>query len=127
MIGGKSYLNHRLIFTIHHGMIDSDLIIDHIDGNPFNNKITNLRAVTHAINSRNLTRCESLHNGVHFRKGRYLRWIATWTEGHERKSKGFSVLKYTNELAFKMACEFRTNKIKELNKNGAGYTERHCN
>ena len=36
-INGKRYLNHRLIFLMHHGYLPEYL--DHIDGNPSNNKI----------------------------------------------------------------------------------------
>lgn len=125
MINGTSYLNHRLIFTMHYGVIDSDLIIDHIDGNPFNNKISNLRVVSYAVNSRNVVRNESAHVGVFLSKNENLRWVATWAENYRNRSKSFSVLKYTNEVAFKLACDYRENKIKELNENGAGYTGRH--
>lgn len=47
-IGNKNYSAHRLIFLWHHGFLPE--FIDHIDGNPFNNKIENLRQVTHQQN-----------------------------------------------------------------------------
>jgi molybdenum cofactor biosynthesis enzyme MoaA len=37
----KQYSMHRIIFLMHHGYLPK--IIDHIDGNPENNKIENLR------------------------------------------------------------------------------------
>lgn len=42
---------HRVIYELHHGVTPDK--IDHIDGNPSNNCISNLRSVTHAQNMRN--------------------------------------------------------------------------
>ena len=48
---GKHYLMHRLIFLMHHGYFPQK--IDHIDCNPKNSKIENLREANHAENSYN--------------------------------------------------------------------------
>jgi hypothetical protein len=53
----KRYLVHRFIYILHYGCIDG-LFIDHIDGNTKNNKIENLRAVTHQENHFNHTRAK---------------------------------------------------------------------
>jgi hypothetical protein len=47
----KVFKLHRILFLHYHGYLPKE--IDHIDGNPTNNRIGNLRAVTHAQNTRN--------------------------------------------------------------------------
>jgi len=48
----KLYLTHRVIFLMHHGYMP--VIVDHIDGNPKNNKIENLRDATYLQNALNV-------------------------------------------------------------------------
>ena len=50
-IDGKTYKVHRIIFMMHHGYMPE--YIDHIDGNPINNKIENLRPATVNQNRQN--------------------------------------------------------------------------
>jgi hypothetical protein len=50
-IYNKNYGAHRLIFMYHYGYMPK--IIDHIDGNPFNNSIENLREVNNTQNAQN--------------------------------------------------------------------------
>lgn len=51
-ISRKIHLEHRLIWLYHHGYMPADKI-DHIDGNPANNDISNLRECSQAENSQN--------------------------------------------------------------------------
>lgn len=49
----RSYPVHRIIYEMHNGAIEPEMQIDHLDGNPLNNEINNLRAVPVNINQRN--------------------------------------------------------------------------
>jgi hypothetical protein len=79
-IDGKPYLAHRLIFLMMTGRWPENEI-DHIDGNPANNRWANLRPATRAENARNLrtnTRNTSGATGVcwHARLGKWQAHIA---------------------------------------------------
>jgi len=65
-VNKKRYLVHRLIFLMHHGYLPK--IIDHIDGNPANNCIKNLRETT---NSENLYNSKIRKNNLANVKGVY--------------------------------------------------------
>jgi hypothetical protein len=47
-VDGKLHGTHRLIFLMHNGFLPK--VIDHIDGNPSNNRLENLRPATHEEN-----------------------------------------------------------------------------
>jgi hypothetical protein len=50
-VDGKKHLVHRVIWYLHHGSVPD--FLDHIDGNPLNNRIENLRPATKAQNAMN--------------------------------------------------------------------------
>ena len=54
-VDGRHYLAHRLAWLITNGAFPADQI-DHIDGDPANNRIANLREATNAENMQNLRR-----------------------------------------------------------------------
>ena len=54
-IKGKKYSNHRLIWVYHKGAIPEDLVIDHINRDPKDNRIENLRLVTRQENNFNMS------------------------------------------------------------------------
>lgn len=53
--GGKQLLAHRVVYELTHGPIQDGLVIDHIDRDPSNNNLSNLRCVTQAVNLENVT------------------------------------------------------------------------
>ena len=59
-IGMKKYYHHRVVYWVHYpdwNIHDNshDNVIDHIDGNPSNNHISNLRVATQGENMQNST------------------------------------------------------------------------
>jgi hypothetical protein len=59
---GQPYLEHRLIWVWHGNQLNAT--IDHIDGNPLNNKIENLRMASHSENMRNTKMRSDNKSGV---------------------------------------------------------------
>lgn len=129
-ISGVSYSLHKVVWVMHYGNVLPGTIIDHIDGNPLNNKISNLRAVTQTQNMRNKKSCGKNKSGIVGVRFCGLPATGSWRaqcrslEGGVEQ-KYFSVKTYGHEQAFLLACEHRTAMIVELNLQGAGYTERH--
>lgn len=52
-LGGKVTLVHRLVWFLKRGDIPAGKVIDHIDGNPLNALVSNLRLVGQSENGRN--------------------------------------------------------------------------
>lgn len=71
---GKSYYAHRLVWVLVNGPIPKGYEIDHIDRNPLNYRLSNLRLVTRSQNSFNryLPLKHEAQNIIHNK--RYNRW-----------------------------------------------------
>lgn len=52
MINGKTYMAHRIVYKMYHGVEPAELI-DHADGNASNNNPKNIRDASHAQNAQN--------------------------------------------------------------------------
>jgi hypothetical protein len=74
MIRGFNYYTHRLIWILHNGDIPEGLQIDHINGDKFDNRLENLRLVTHQENGFNRINSK----GFYWQKGRCIAQI--WYE-----------------------------------------------
>lgn len=127
---GKLYYIHRIIWVMTLGNIDPTLVIDHLDGDPFNNKIENLSLKTQKDNLRNTSQYRNNKtgfNGVRLtdRKGNWY-YMAQWydVEGNF-KVKYFSINKFGEVAAKDLAITYRKQQVDFLVAQGAGYTERH--
>jgi hypothetical protein len=124
---GKNYRVHRIVYLLTNGGISEDKVIDHIDGNHYNNLPSNLRQVDHTTNRRNTKvdkRSVTSVTGVSYASNNKT-YRASISSDVCRIARSFSVSKYGEQEAFRLACEWRKEQIKLLNEQGAGYTDRH--
>lgn len=130
----KAYMAHRVVYELFYGKISDELVVDHIDGDALNNRIENLRVVEQAKNARNVKKHSRNTTGVvgvvlsvvKSSSGKVFSYYnATWQVEGKMQNKYFSITKLGEDEAFRLACEHRAKMIEELNKQGAGYTERH--
>lgn len=136
-LSGNDYVTARVIWTMFNGDIADGMVIDHIDGNSLNNKLSNLRVVQHCVNGRNTKLSKNNGTGVKgvsFSKVEtklknrsifHTYVVAKWREDGKEHGKLFSVLQLGLLPAFAEAVKHRESKIEELNAKGYGYTDRH--
>ena len=139
---GDSLKGHKVVWAIHNNFENQDgKFVDHIDRNPSNNKIENLRLVRRDFNQRNRGRNSNNTSGVHgvsyqefynHRGTLIRRYVATVNifepdkeNSGRRAMRSFSAVKYGDAAALSLAEAWRNEQIQIQNGNGAGYTESH--
>jgi hypothetical protein len=89
-LGLRGEYAHRIVWEMGNGPIPEGMVIDHINGNAFDNRLSNLRLATHAQNLQNMrTRpaSKSQLKGVRFDKARGL-WSAELRANGQRYRLG---------------------------------------
>lgn len=130
-----SFKIHRIIWELCNGEIPKNCVVDHMDGDNYNNILSNLRIVSERENNMNTKMYKNNTTGTvgvyldskKDRKGVARKYYkASWMElDGKQKTKAYSIEIYGEQEAFRLASEYRTKMIEELNSQGAGYTERH--
>ena len=95
----KKYWAHRLVWLYHYGYMPK--IIDHINGDPSDNRIENLRECSHSENLRNVGKSKSNTSGV---KG--VSWSKAAQKWEARCGKYLGLYE-TKEEAAKVVQEYR--------------------
>jgi hypothetical protein len=112
---GKYTAVHRIIYEMHYGAILDDFVIDHLDRNPLNNNVDNLRLVPKIVNNRNYSKYSNNTSGKtgvqHTKDGRFR---VTWSEDNKKKSKSFSISKHGYNKAKDLAYAFRDTVLGKL-------------
>jgi hypothetical protein len=104
-IDNKRYAAHRLAWMYVNGNIPT-LVIDHIDGNPSNNSIKNLREVTQQQNLYNMKlniKNKSGYKGVHFHRGSN-KWRAVVSVNNYPKHIGLFETPEEASVAYQSWC-----------------------
>lgn len=130
-VKGETYGVHRIIWRMVHGIFDNSLVVDHLNGNAFDNNISNLCLKTQqgnnqnrAIHSNNSTGYTGVYVDVKAEGVSY--FCAQWpTSVGKKGSKRFRIETYGHDQAKALAVAYRSEQIMLLNEQGEQYTARH--
>jgi len=106
-INSKPYKLHRIIFVMHYGIAPDQ--IDHIDGNPLNNKIENLREATNTQNQFNRkvsSNSKTGIKGVRFNKLRNNFYVKISINGKEKYLGSFDDLELASLVAYEARLKY---------------------
>lgn len=119
-LGGKrqSIFHHKLVWWYHNGDVPVGLVIDHKDGNPLNNTISNLRLATPSQNSWN--RKSNLGSATPYKGVSFHKRMKTTPYVMRVQRKGRSIAKYYNTaeeaaLAYNMYAHAMDGEFAKLN------------
>jgi len=93
-IARKLYLNHRLVFLMGNGYMPK--YVDHINGNRSDDRLENLREISHGDNNRNghkQVNCSSKYRGVVYDKSRN-----RWKAQANKNSKHVNIGRFHDEI-----------------------------
>lgn len=124
----RKHLVHRVIWEMFYGEVPKGLVVDHINRDRSDNKISNLRLLNYeesAHNCRKKSSNTSGLTGVAYEGGEHPRWRATWMEGLRLKTKSFSVKKHGEAEAKRLATMHRDAMLENLKEKGVFYSEEH--
>ena len=113
-IFGKMFLAHRVIWFLVHGVWPDT--IDHINGDPSDNRLINLRNVTQADNARNMKRSKLNKSGITgVRQEPSGNWSAHIGEGGKSRRIGtFPTIEMAAQARAQAAVHFHQNHGKRL-------------
>jgi len=129
-LGYNNCQNHRIVWEMFNGEIPEGFVVDHIDGNPSNNTIENLRVCTNqenAYNSKKSKLNKSGISGISIKdNGTGTLYVtAQWNYSGKRCCKNFSIAKYGYDIAFELAVAARNAALKTIQETGINIHEGH--
>lgn len=118
-VNRETYIVSRVVWTIFNGAIPANKIVDHIDGNPHNNLVSNLRVVDFRENAKNRKTPSNSKSGVQGLRERPNSWESSVIINGVQIGCSFSKLKYGFEQAKQKAIAWRLERLDD------SYTARH--
>ena len=123
---GSRWLVHRIIACLELGGIKQCDVVDHLDGNPYNNKINNLRVTDQSTNLKN--KCKQSNNtsgingvGIYTRENGSRLVVATFKSHRKAVSKSFHVIDGDESSALMNGANW----LQEMQNADGLFTERH--
>lgn len=109
------YMVHRVVYQMFNGDICSGKVINHVDTNPLNNKISNLEMVTTAENNRKTEKRVYLSDEVGVRetdyKGSLSAHVYYSDVNGKKNSKKFNYSTYGKDMAWLLARKYREDMV----------------